>query len=131
MTTKALWVELEARPGKEDEVAGFLAGAVPLVLDEPATTAWFALRRGPSTFGIFDAFPDDEGRQAHLSGKVAEALMAYADELLATPPAIHHVDVLATSSPADTRRRRHIAAVSRKDVPLCETFVTRFVVLDN
>ena len=95
MTTKALWVELEARPGKEDEVAGFLTGAVPLVQDEPATTAWFALRLGPSRFGIFDAFPDDEGRQANLSGKVAEALMAHADELLATAPAIHHVDVLA------------------------------------
>jgi quinol monooxygenase YgiN len=99
VTTKALWVELEAKPGKAAEVAGFLTSAVPLVQDEPATTAWFALRLGPTTFGIFDAFPDDEGRQAHLAGKVAEALMANAEELLATAPAIHQVDVLADKLP--------------------------------
>lgn len=99
MTTKALLVRLEAKPGREAEVEAFLAGAVPLVQAEPATTAWFALRLGPSSFGIFDAFPDDDGRQAHLSGKVAEALMASADDLLASPPSIEPVDVLADKLP--------------------------------
>ena len=99
MTTKALYVRLEARPGKEQEVEQFLTSALPLVEDEPATVAWFALRLGPSTFGIFDAFPDDAGRQAHLSGKVAEALMARADELFTTPPGIEQVDVVADKLP--------------------------------
>ena len=70
-----------------------------MVNEEPATTAWFALRMGPSTFGIFDAFPDEAGREAHLAGRVAEALMAKANELLAEPPAIHKVDVLAAKLP--------------------------------
>jgi quinol monooxygenase YgiN len=99
VTTKALLVRMDARPGKEQEVEQFLTGALPLVEDEPATITWFALRLGPSTFGIFDAFPDDAGRQAHLSGKVAEALMARADELFTTPPAIEQVDVLADKLP--------------------------------
>jgi quinol monooxygenase YgiN len=99
MTTKALLVRLEARPGKEEEVARFLTGAVPAVQAEPATTAWFALRLGPSTFGIFDAFPDDDGRQAHLSGQVADALLARADELFSSPPSIEPVDVLADKLP--------------------------------
>ena len=66
---------------------------------EPATTAWFGLRLGPSTFGIFDAFPDESGRQAHLTGQVAAALMAKAGELFATPPSIEKVDVLAAKLP--------------------------------
>ena len=95
MTGKALWVEMHARPGKEDEVAAFLAGALPLVEDEPATRTWYALRTGTSTFGIFDTFDDDAGRDAHLSGKVAEALMAQADDLFSEPPKIDHAEVLA------------------------------------
>ena len=95
----ALFVRLEAKPGKEAEVESFLRGGLPLVEDEPATTAWFGIRLGPSTFGIFDAFPDDAGRQAHLSGKVAAALMAKAPELLAQPPTIEKVDVLAAKLP--------------------------------
>ena len=94
----ALFVRLEAKPGKEAEVESFLRGGLPLVEDEPATTAWFGIR-GPSTFGIFDAFPDDAGRQAHLSGKVAAALMAKASDLFAKPPAIEKVDVLAAKLP--------------------------------
>ncbi|MGI8476085.1 MAG: putative quinol monooxygenase, partial [Thermomicrobiales bacterium] len=66
---------------------------------EPATTAWFAIRMGPSTFGIFDVFPDDAGRQAHLSGRVAEALMARADELFTQAPSIEMLDVLADKLP--------------------------------
>ena len=95
MTTKALWVPLEAKPGKEDDVAAFLTGALPLVEAEPATRTWYAVRSGPSSFGIFDSFDDDSGRQAHLSGKVAEALMANADELFSSPPQINQLDVLA------------------------------------
>ena len=96
----ALFVRLEAKPGKEAEVETFLRGGLPLVEDEPATTAWFGIRLGPSTFGIFDAFPDDAGRQAHLSGKVAAALMAKASDLFAKPPAIEKVDVLAAKLPS-------------------------------
>ena len=93
--TVALWVKLDAKPGKEADLNAFLRGALPLAQEEPATLAWFAIRLGPSTFGIFDAFPDDAGRQAHLSGKIAAALMAKAPELLATSPSIEKVDVLA------------------------------------
>ena len=95
----ALFVRLEAKPGKEAEVETFLRGGLPLVEEEPETTAWFGIRLGPSTFGIFDAFPDDAGRQAHLSGKVAAALMAKASDLFAKPPAIEKVDVLAAKLP--------------------------------
>jgi quinol monooxygenase YgiN len=97
--TVALLVKLEAKPGKEAEVEAFLLSGLPIVQEEPATLAWFGIRLGPSTFGIFDAFPDDAGRQAHLSGKVAAALMAKAPELLATPPTIEKVDVLAAKLP--------------------------------
>ena len=95
MSSKALWVEMHAKPGKEQEVADFLAGALPLVEAEPATRTWYALRIGESRFGIFDTFDDDEGRDAHLSGKVAEALMAKAGDLFSQPPTIDHSDVLA------------------------------------
>lgn len=99
MVKVALWVRLEAKPGKEAEVESFLKGGLAIVQEEPATTAWFAIRLGPSTFGIFDAFPDDAGRQAHLSGRVAAALMAKAPELLAQPPSIEKIDVLAAKLP--------------------------------
>ena len=99
MVTVALFVRLEAKPGKEAEVESFLRSGLPLVQAEPATTAWFGLRLGPSTFGIFDAFPDDAGRQAHLTGKVAAALMAKAGDLLSKPPSIEKVDVLAAKLP--------------------------------
>src|SRR5512140_1038170 len=99
MVKTALWVRLEAKPGKENAVASFLASAVPLGQAEPATVAWFALRLGPSTFGIFDAFPDEAGRQAHLTGRVAAALMAKASELLSQPPGIEKVEVLAAKLP--------------------------------
>lgn len=95
MVTVALLVRLEAKPGKEAEVESFLRSGLPLAQEEPATTAWFAIRLGPSTFGIFDAFPDDAGRQAHLSGRIAAALMSKAPDLLAQPPVIEMVDVLA------------------------------------
>ncbi|HEY6802870.1 MAG TPA: antibiotic biosynthesis monooxygenase [Pyrinomonadaceae bacterium] len=95
MVTVGLYVRLEAKPGKEAEVEAFLKSGLALVEEEPETTAWFAIRMGQSTFGIFDVFPDDAGRQAHLSGKVAAALMEKAPELLAEAPAIKKIDVLA------------------------------------
>ena len=95
MVKVALFVRLEAKPGKEKEVESFLLSGLPIVNEEPATTAWFGIRLGPSTFGIFDAFPDEAGRQAHLSGKVAAALMEKAGELFSEPPSIENVDVLA------------------------------------
>jgi len=99
MVKVALWVRLEAKPGKEAKVDSFLRGGLSVVQEEPATTAWFALRLGPSTFGIFDAFPDESGRQAHLTGEVAAALMARAPELFSQPPVIDKVDVLAAKLP--------------------------------
>ncbi len=95
MVKTALFVRLEAKPGKEQEVADFLKSGLPLAQQEPATVSWFAIRLGPSTFAIFDAFPDDAGRQAHLNGRIAAALMAKAGELLAQPPSIEKADVLA------------------------------------
>ena len=99
MVKLALFVRLEAKPGKEADLESFLRGGLPIVEDEPATIAWFGIRLGPTTFGIFDAFPDEAGRQAHLSGQVAAALMAKAPELLAKPPLIEKVDVLAAKLP--------------------------------
>lgn len=99
MVTVGLLIRLEAKPGKETEVENFLRSGLAIVQAEPATTAWFAIRLGASTFGIFDVFPDDNGRKAHLSGRVAAALMAQAPDLLAQPPAIEPVDVLAAKLP--------------------------------
>jgi len=99
MVKVALFVRLEAKPGKEKDVESFLMGALPVVMEEPATAAWFGIRLGPSTFGIFDAFPDEAGRQAHLSGRVAAALMAKAAELLSAPPSIEKIDILAAKLP--------------------------------
>ena len=97
-TTVGLLLTVEAKPGKEDEVAKLFAGALPIVEGEPATIAWFAIRLGPSTFGVFDAFPDDAGRQAHLNGQVPVALSENA-HLFASPPDITMVDVLADKLP--------------------------------
>jgi quinol monooxygenase YgiN len=99
MSKLALYVPLEAKPGKEKEVAEFLKSALPLVDAEPGTISWFAIRNGPSSFAIFDTFSDEAGRNAHLNGKVAAALMAKAGELLAKPPSIHKIDILARKLP--------------------------------
>jgi Uncharacterized conserved protein len=95
----ALWVRLEAKTGKEADVESFLRGGLSLVQQEPGTVAWFGVRLGPSTFGIFDAFPDEAGRQAHLSGQVAAALKEKASTLFSQPPTIEKVDVLAAKLP--------------------------------
>lgn len=99
MVKKALFVRLVAKAGKEKDVADLLLGGLALVEKEPATTAWFGIRLSSSTFGIFDAFPDNAGREAHLAGRVAAALKAKAGELLATPPTIEEADVLAAKLP--------------------------------
>jgi quinol monooxygenase YgiN len=101
----ALWVRLEAKPGKEAEVENFLRGGLSLVQQEPATTTWFGVRMGPTTFGIFDAFADESGRQAHLTGRVAAALMASAADLLVQAPSIEKVEVLAAKMPGDAIER--------------------------
>lgn len=95
MIKVGLVVLLEARPGKEEELARFLAGALPLAQAEEKTAVWYALRSGPTGFAIVDAFPDEAGRAAHLDGPIARALLSRADELLAAPPDIRRVEVLA------------------------------------
>ena len=99
MLTRSLFARLEAKPGKEDEVAAFLRQGLQLAQKETTTPLWFALRLGPTTFAIFDAFADETGRQRHLNGPVAAALMANASSLLATPPVIEHLDVLGAKLP--------------------------------
>ena len=95
MVRVALLVRLQAKTGKEREVEAFLQQGLALANQESTTPVWFALRLGPATFAIFDAFGDEAGRQAHLEGPIARALMAKASELLAEPPKIERVDVIA------------------------------------
>ena len=95
----ALFVRLEAKPGKENEVARFLEAGLAMAKEEPTTPLWFALRLGPTTFGVFDAFADENGRQTHLNGPIAKALMAKAPELFAKPPAIEPLEVLGSKQP--------------------------------
>ncbi len=99
MTNFALLVRLEAKKGKEAEVEKFLQSGLSIVENEPGTTTWYALRLGPSTFGIFDTFPDNKGREAHLSGEIAKALKQRTSELFTQPPTIEKVDVLAAKMP--------------------------------
>ena len=92
---RTAYARLEANPGKEATVQDLLVSAVALANQEARTSVWFALKLGPSTFGVFDAFADEDGRQAHLNGPIAQALMVNAPALLSTPPKIDPVDVLA------------------------------------
>lgn len=99
MLTLSLFVRMEAKPGKEKEVAAFLAQGLQLANQETTTPLWFALRLGPTTFAIFDSFEDESGRQAHLTGPIAKALMENAPNLLATPPVIERAEVLGAKLP--------------------------------
>jgi len=99
MYNVALFVRLEAKAGKENEVAKFLEAGLAMANQETTTPIWFALRLGPTTFGIFDAFADESGRQAHLNGPIAKALMANAPELLAKAPEIAQLEVLGAKLP--------------------------------
>jgi quinol monooxygenase YgiN len=94
-----LWVRVEAKPGREADLDTFLRGAAPLAQAEPATVVWFAVRLGPAMFAIFDAFRDEDGRERHLAGRIAAALAEHASTLLAGPPVIERVDVLAAKLP--------------------------------
>lgn len=98
MSKLALYVPLKAKPGKEAEVADFLRSALPLVLEERGTVSWYAIEEGPGQFAIFDTFDDEAGRQAHLDGKVAAALMEkiQAGDLFAEPPQIFKLNLLAS-----------------------------------
>ena len=98
MDTRAILALVEAKPGKEKELEAFLKSAQPLAVAEPATTTWYAVKLGPAKFGIFDTFPDNAGRDAHLNGPIAKALMAKADELLAKPPQLEMLDILASKA---------------------------------
>jgi quinol monooxygenase YgiN len=93
-----LLVLLQARAGKENAVEAFLKSAEPLVLQERGTLSWYAFKAGPSTFGIFDTFADEEGRSAHLNGDIAKALLSSAEELFATPPQIQMIEILASKT---------------------------------
>ena len=97
--TVGLWVRLDAKSGRETDLEGFLRGAAPLAEAELTTPVWFAVRLGPSTFGIFDAFRDEAGRELHLAGRIAAALGEHAAALLAGPPTIEPIDVLAAKLP--------------------------------
>ena len=99
MTGLGLFVRLHAKPGKEAELAQFLRRGLELANQEEATPVWFAVQLDPTTFAIFDAFADERGRQAHLEGRIAAALMAKADELLAETPNIEKFDVLGAKLP--------------------------------
>lgn len=95
MVTVGFLATLKAKPGKGDELAAFLRSALPLAEAEGDTTAWFAIQIDENTYGVFDVFPHEDGRQAHLDGQIAAALMGKADELLSAPPEIRPIDVLA------------------------------------
>ncbi|OCX52916.1 antibiotic biosynthesis monooxygenase [Mucilaginibacter sp. PPCGB 2223] len=96
MITKGILARLEAKPGKEEEVEAFLKSALPLAQAENATVSWYAVRISHNTFGIFDSFEGEAGRDAHLNGPIAAALMANADKLLAKPPVLEMVEILAS-----------------------------------
>ena len=104
MVKLALFVRLEAKPGKEAEIEKFLRDGQALAQQEPDTIAWFAIRMGPSTFGIFDTFNDEKGREAHLNGKIAAALKEKAGDLLAKPPSIDKIDLIAAKLPEGAGR---------------------------
>jgi quinol monooxygenase YgiN len=99
MDKYALLALLQAKPGKEQEVEAFLKSAEPLAARETGTTSWYAVKLGPSKFGIFDTFRDEAGRDAHLTGEIAKALFAKAEDLFATPPQVEMLEILAVKAP--------------------------------
>ena len=99
MVTVALIVRIEVKPGKEIAFEQVLRDALPIIEAEPNTTTWFALKFGPSSFGVFDAFPDESGRREHLAGKLAQDLVARAEEMMTRPPSIEQTDVIAAKLP--------------------------------
>ncbi len=100
MVKLAFFARFEAKPGKEDAVAKFLETALDMANHEPTTINWYAFRLSPTTFGVFDTFNNEDGRQKHLNGPIAQALMAKAPELFSSPPSIEPVDVLGSKTAA-------------------------------
>ena len=100
MITLALFVRLEAQPGKAAEAEAFLRAALTMANDEATTPIWFALKLSPTTFGVFDAFDDEAGRQKHLTGPIAQALMARGPELFVGPLNIESIEVLGLKNKA-------------------------------
>ena len=98
MRRVSIWAQLEAKPGKEKEVEEFLKSAQPLAERERETISWYAIKMGPGKYGIFDTFADENGRNAHLNGEIAKALLAKAKDLLAKPPEISNPEILAVKS---------------------------------
>src|SRR5271154_6465572 len=110
MDKLAIWAMLEAKPGKEKEVEEFLKSAQPLAEREPGTTSWYALKLGPTKFGIFDTFKDEAGRNAHLNGEIAKALFAKAADLFSKEPEVHKPEILASKAPGSSGSSRGAGA---------------------
>jgi len=104
MVKKALWAELNAKPGKEKELEEFLKSAQPVAEREKDTVSWYAVKMSASSFGIFDTFADDAGRQAHLNGEIAKALVSKGKELLSSDPKIHQIDIIASKTGTSASR---------------------------
>ena len=98
MSKLGIWAQLEAKPGKEEELEDFLKSAQPLAQGEPGTVTWYAIKMGPGKYGIFDTFNDENGRNAHLNGEIAKALFAKADQLLSQAPKIDKQEILASKT---------------------------------
>lgn len=96
MAKQAIWVMLKAKPGKEAEIEAFLAQGASMANDEPGTVTWYGVRMGPGVYGVFDTFDDEAGRDAHLSGEIAKALMAKAPELFTNEPRIEQMEILSS-----------------------------------
>ncbi|HKW57809.1 MAG TPA: antibiotic biosynthesis monooxygenase [Candidatus Acidoferrum sp.] len=109
MSQLAIWVELEAKPGKEQEVANFLKSAQNMAEKEPGTITWYAMRLGGQKFGIFDTFADEKAREAHVNGEIAKQLFSKAKELLVKDPQIHKMDLLGSKAPSAVGVRAHSA----------------------
>lgn len=103
MAKLAIWAQLEAKPGKEQEVEEFLKSAQPLAEKEQGTLTWYAVKTGPGHYGIFDTFGDEKGREAHMTGEIAKGLFAKAQELFIKEPAVHKIEVLAAKGPGATK----------------------------
>ena len=106
MSKLAIWVEVEAKPGKEQTVAEFLKSAQSLAEKEPGTVTWYAVKLGGAKFGIFDTFADEKGREAHINGDIAKALFAKAQELFVRAPDVHKIEILAAKGPASAKAHR-------------------------
>jgi quinol monooxygenase YgiN len=95
MPTKAIWVMLKAKPGKEADIEAFLKKGAEMAQDEAGTTTWYGVKVAPGIYGVFDTFEDEAGRDAHMNGEIAKALMANAPDLFENELKIEKMDILA------------------------------------